>query len=217
MADMPYTVALTGGIASGKSAVAERFAALGAGVVDADLVARELVEPGTPGLAAVVAAFGTGVLDADGRLARRALRERVFAGAQARATLEAILHPRVREVLRERSRNVPGPYALLVIPLLAEGAGYDWIDRVLVVDVPRELQLARLIARDELAPELAEAMLGAQASRAQRLALADDVIDNRAAPAELDAAVHALHEDYVRRAGSRGRAGGTAAPSDQRR
>ena len=196
----PFTIALTGGIASGKSVVAGCFAALGVGVIDADVVARELVEPGTPALAEIVARFGSGILDADGALDRRALRERVFADGTARASLEAILHPRVREVLRERRGSVPSPYALLVIPLLAESPDYAWVDRVLVVDVPREVQLERLIARDRIPAALAEAMLDAQASRAQRLAIADDVIDNGGAHADLEAAVRALHLDYARRA-----------------
>lgn len=197
----PFTVALTGGVASGKSAVAQRFAALGACVIDADLVARELVAPGAAALAEVVAAFGPEVLDARGALDRRRLRQRIFADADARHRLEAILHPRVRTLLRERSAAIDGPYALLVIPLLVESGHYDWVDRVLVVDVPRELQHARLVARDGVAPALAEAMLTAQASRAQRLAMADDVIANDGALDELDAPVRALHRRYLALAG----------------
>lgn len=198
MTRRPFTVALTGGVASGKSAVADRFAALGAGVIDADVVTRELVAPGSPALAEIVARFGDGVLDAQGALDRRALRERVFADADARRRVEAILHPRVRALLHERARATAAPYALLVIPLLVESSGrYDWVDRVLVVDVPREVQHARLVVRDGVTPALADAMIDAQASRAQRLALADDVISNDGALDGLDAKVQALHQRYL--------------------
>ena len=192
-----FTVALTGGIASGKSAASDRFAALGADVIDADLVSRELVAPGGEALDEIVAAFGKGVLAADGALDRRAMRELVFADDAQRRRLEAILHPRVRDILRERARAGRGAYALLVIPLLVESGHYGWVDRVLVVDVPREVQRARLLARDGVTPELADAMLDAQASREQRLAIADDVIANDGTLAELDDRVRQLHERYL--------------------
>jgi len=187
----PFTVALTGGIASGKSAVAERFAVLGANVIDADVVARELVAPGSAALAEIVTVFGSDVLDANAALDRRAMRERVFADVDARRKLEAILH------LRERSAVAAGPYALLVIPLLAESGYYDWVDRALVVDVPREVQRARLLSRDGVTPQLADAMLDAQVGREQRLALADDVIENGETLAELVAQVAVLHARYL--------------------
>jgi dephospho-CoA kinase len=193
----PFVVALTGGIASGKSAVAERFAALGASVIDADMIARELVAPGSPALAEIVEMFGATALDATGNLDRRAMRARVFADSHARAQLDAVLHPRVRRELRERSSMVAGPYALLVIPLLLESGHYDWVDRVLVVDVPRELQRTRLLARDGITAQLADAMLDAQATREQRLARADDVVTNTGSFEELDARVVGLHERYV--------------------
>lgn len=199
-----YVVALTGGIASGKSAVAERFAARGVEIVDADLVAREVVAPGTPGLAEIAQAFGGDLIDADGHLRRRALRERVFGDAAARRRLEAIVHPRVRARLHERARNARGPYLVLAIPLLVESDGaYDWVDRVLLVDVPREVQIARLTARDATTPALAEAMLAAQATREARLARADDVIVNDGSLEALDAEVERLHRDYLRRASGR--------------
>ena len=199
----PFTVALTGGIASGKSAVAERFAVLGANVIDADVVARELVAPGSAALAEIVTVFGSDVLDANAALDRRAMRERVFADVDARRKLEAILHPRVRAALRERSAVAAGPYALLVIPLLAESGYYDWVDRALVVDVPREVQRARLLSRDGVTPQLADAMLDAQVGREQRLALADDVIENGETLAELVAQVAVLHARYLDLAQSR--------------
>jgi len=192
-----FTVALTGGIASGKSAASDRFAALGADVIDADLVSRELVAPGGEALAEIVAAFGKDVLDAEGALDRRAMRERVFADDAQRRRLESILHPRVRDILRERARAGSAWYALLVVPLLVESGQYGWVDRVLVVDVPRAVQRARLLARDGVTPELADAMLDAQASREQRLAIADDVIPNDGTLADLDDCVRQLHERYL--------------------
>lgn len=196
MADRAFSVAVTGGIASGKSEVSNRFAALGACVIDADIVSRELVAPGGVALNEIVAAFGDDVLAGDGSLDRRRMRERVFADGKARHRLEAILHPRVRAALRERAISAK-PYALLVIPLLAESGHYDWVDRVLVVDVPRQVQYARLLARDGITPELANAMLDAQVSREQRLALADDVITNDGRLEELQAKVQSLHERYL--------------------
>jgi dephospho-CoA kinase len=199
----PFTVALTGGIASGKSEAARRFAALGATVVDADIVARELVQPGMPALAEIAAAFGAQTLDESGSLERAEMRTLVFGDSDARRRLEAILHPRVRAEMLVRTDAATGPYLLLVIPLFVETAGYDWVDRAVVVDLPRELQLARAIARDRMAPSLAEAMIDAQASREQRLAAADDVIDNSGPPDALDAQVAALHAKYIELAAPR--------------
>ena len=193
-----FTVALTGGIASGKSEVARRFAALDVGIVDADVVARELVQPGAPALEEIASTFGPQMLDATGSLERAEMRALVFGDAEARRRLEAILHPRVRAAMLARTDVAQGPYVMLVIPLLVETAGYDWVDRVLVVDLPRAQQLARAIARDGMAPSLAEAMLEAQATREQRLAIADDVIDNSGPPDALDAQVAALHQKYVK-------------------
>jgi len=190
-------VALTGGIGSGKSEVARRFAALGAGVIDADVVARELVRPGAPALEEIVSAFGTGVLDASGALDRPAVRALIFRDPQARKQLESILHPRVREVLRRHAEETDAVYAMLVIPLFVESGAYGWVDRVLVVDATREDQIARLIARDGVSEELARTIVDAQATREQRLAAAHDVIDNSGPPKALDAAVAALHERYV--------------------
>lgn len=197
----PFLVALTGGIASGKSTVAERFAALGVPVLDADVVARELVEPPSEALDAIARRFGTQVIQPDGRLDRRGLRERVFADPAERLALEEILHPAIRRTLRDRAATLRAAYALIAIPLLSESSGYDWIDRVLAVDAPREVQLARLLRRDGLSVDLAESMLAAQASRERRLALADDVIDNGGSPAELDAQVRRLHARYLELAG----------------
>lgn len=192
------TIALTGGIAAGKTAVARRFEALGVHVHDADVAAREVIEPGMPGLDAVVAAFGIGVLDASGRLNRPAMRQRVFADPVARERLEAIIHPRVRQWLRERVLAEQGPYCLLAIPLLAENIKhYRWVDRVLLVDVLESVQITRLIARDGIDQTLARRMLAHQASRAERLALADDVIENDGDESALDDAVATLHRRYL--------------------
>lgn len=195
----PLSVGLTGGVASGKSTVAHCFEALGVIVLDADVAARESVAAGTAGLAEVVQAFGSQVLDANGALDRARMRQRVFDDADARRTLEGIIHPRVRRALRTGVKQVTDAYVIVAIPLLAETwPAYDWIDRVLVVDVAPATQIARLIQRDGVDRALAERMLASQASRAQRLALADDVIDNDGDTDALPGAVAALHQRYLR-------------------
>ena len=174
-------VALTGGIASGKSAVASRFAALGVPLIDADQLAHELVEPGKPALAAIVDAFGNDALDASGALDRRRMRNRVFADADARRRLEAILHPRIHDSIIDAVRRCEASYCVLAIPLFAETqAQYAWVDRVIVTDVPRATQIQRLTARPQIDAALAERIIDAQAAREERLRLADDVIDNGA-------------------------------------
>lgn len=199
-----YVVTLTGGIAAGKSAVERRFTQLGVPVFDADRGAREVVAPGSAGLAAVVAAFGAAVLDAEGRLDRPAMRRRVFSDAETRRKLETIVHPRVRQWLRERALASTTPYCLLAIPLLARNlAHYSWVDRVLLVDAPMETQLARLVGRDGIDEALARRMLAQQASREERLAIAHDVIDNSGDEAALDAQVAALHQRYLTLAANR--------------
>jgi dephospho-CoA kinase len=196
-------VALTGGVASGKSAVARRFESLGIGVYDADVAAREVVAPGEPALMEIQSVFGAGVLQADGALDRRAMRDRVFADAGARKKLEAIVHPRVRAWLRRRVGIDRGPYCMLAIPLLVENrAEYEWVDRVLLVDAPEALQIERLMQRDGVTREHAERMLDAQSTRAQRLAMADDVIMNDGEESALDAQVAALHARYLKLAGA---------------
>lgn len=191
-------IGLTGGIASGKTAATQAFERRGIVVADADLAAREAVAPGSPGLAAVVEAFGAEALAKDGGLDRAAMRRRIFENPQARVRLEAIIHPRVRAALRAACEAAPGPYAVAAIPLLTEGgrAAYPWLHRVLVIDVPRALQLARLLARDGIDEILAERMVAAQASRDARLAIADDVIVNDGTLEALDAAVGVLDGKY---------------------
>lgn len=193
-----FTVGVTGGIGSGKSTVAECFASLGVPVIDTDVIARNLTAPGGAALAQIRAAFGASVLQADGSLDRAALRRRVFADEPARRQLEAILHPRIREAVEQALATLDAPYALVVIPLLVEAGGYrDLLNRVLVVDCPEAMQLARVMARSGLSREEVAAILAAQAGRAERLAVADDVIVNTASPEALCAEVAALHQRYL--------------------
>jgi dephospho-CoA kinase len=195
---MRLHVGLTGGIASGKSAVADLLAAHGAVIIDSDLLAREVVEPGTPGLAAVVARFGPGVLASDGSLDRPALGRIVFADPSARAELEAIVHPAVRGRAAELAAAAPsGSVVVQVIPLLVETGQADDFDRVVVVEVDPAVQLARLRSRDGFSLAEAQARVGAQASREARLAAADDVIDNSGTPAELSAAVDRMWTEWL--------------------
>lgn len=192
----PPVIGLTGGIASGKSAVAERFAALGAEVVDTDALAREVVAPGSEGLAEVVAAFGAGVLDASGGLDRGAMRARVFADDAARRQLESLLHPRIEALARERIAASEAAYVVLVVPLLLESGWDRLVDRVLVVDAPEALQRERLRQRDGTTDDEARGILASQHDRATRLAAADDVIRNSGDLEELDAAVARLDRQY---------------------
>jgi dephospho-CoA kinase len=204
--DAPWVVALTGGVAAGKSAVAERFQARGIAVHDADVAAREVVAPGSTGLQAITATFGAEVLDADGALDRQAMRQRIFADEDARRKLEAIVHPAVRERLRACVAADCTPYCILAIPLLAETwPQYDWADRVLVVDAPEALRRDRLMHRDGIDEALAGHMLASQVSRERRLELADDVIDNSGTPEQLDHAVDALHHRYLELAAKKSR------------
>jgi len=189
-------VGLTGGIGSGKSEVARLFAELGAPVIDTDVIARELVEPGQPALQEITDTFGADILDVDGRLDRAQLRARVFEYPEKRRRLEAILHPRIRARALELADAADAPYCLLVIPLLVE-TGNDYpLDRVLVVDAPEATRIARVKARDALPPEQIQSILATQASRAQRLAIADDVIVNDAGLDQLREAVKQLDQQY---------------------
>jgi len=193
-----FVVGLTGGIGSGKTAVSRRFEALGVPVVDADVVARQVVEPGSPALERIREHFSEGVLTADGQLDRAALRRQVFARPEDRAWLEALLHPLIGQRMQEELDRADGPYALLVSPLLVERGSRDLCHRVLVVDVPEALQLQRTMARDGSDAQTIERIMAAQASREQRLAVADDLIDNRGDEASLTAQVNALHRQYLR-------------------
>lgn len=199
-----YFIGLTGGIASGKSALEKAFAAHGITVADADLLAREVVRPGEPALEAVVARFGRDVLMADGQLDRAALRVRVFGNDEERRALEAILHPAIRARLLALCRTADSPYAIATVPLLTEGGGrraYPWLHRIVVVDTPFAVQKARLMQRDGIDAALAEKMMAAQASRAERLALADDIVVNDGDIAHLQHAADGLHLRYLALAG----------------
>jgi dephospho-CoA kinase len=202
MHPVPFRVALTGGIASGKTTVADLFAALGVPVIDTDVIARHVVEPDQPALAQVVAEFGAEVLDATGRIDRRRMRERIFADPDAKRRLESILHPAIRAEMARQSLAAQGPYQVLVIPLLTEGGSRDHVDRVLLVDVPEELQIQRLMMRDGVSHGQAQASLDAQATRAERLAMADDVVRNTGRVDELREAVAALDAKYRGLAGA---------------
>lgn len=195
-AHRPLRIGLTGGIASGKSAAARVFADLGVPVIDSDEIARAVVEPGTPALAAVTAAFGANLLDSDGRLNRSKLRAIVFADPVARHRLEEILHPRIRDTMAARSAAAPGPYQVLVIPLLIESGLGSRVDRVLVVDCPEALQMERLRRRDGSSETDARAMLAAQSNRDTRLAVADDVIVNDGDLGALERQVRMLDARY---------------------
>ena len=189
-------IGLTGGIASGKSTVADLFAARGAAVLDTDLIAREVVVPGSHALAALVAAQGGGILDPEGRLDRAELRRRIFADKATRREVEAILHPEIARELERQAAITPGPYQVFAIPLLVEAGLEHLVDRVLVVDCPEEAQVRRLMARDGASREDALRMLDSQATRERRLAAADDVIDNGGAPTDLPARVAELDRQY---------------------
>ncbi len=194
-------VGLTGGIGSGKSTVAELFAERGVPVIDTDVIARELTTPDNEALMAIKDAFGDAVMREDGSLDRAQLRRRVFADSAARRTLEAILHPRIRQAVVQALAELHTPYALIVVPLLVETGAYaEILDRVLVVDCPEDMQIARVMARNDLTRAEVEAILAAQAGRAVRLAAADDVIDNAGSSEKLRDRVHALHAQYMTQA-----------------
>ncbi len=193
-----YVVGLTGGIGSGKSTVADLFVARGAALVDTDAIAHELAAPGGGALPAIRARFGDGVLRADGGLDRAAMRRLVFSDPGARQALEAILHPLIRAESERRCAAATSPYVILAVPLLVESGGYrERCDRILVVDCEPAVQVARVMARSGLPEAEVRAILAAQAGRAQRLAAADDVIDNSGTPAALPGQVAALHHAYL--------------------
>jgi dephospho-CoA kinase len=197
-------VGLTGGVATGKSTVARRFAELGVPVIDADEAARNVVAPGQPALGEIAHRFGPGILKPDGELDRRALRGLVFADSAARRDLEAILHPPIRAEMERLASRAKGPYLIMAIPLLVEGGdARSRVDRILVVDADEEVQLARLRARDGSSEAEARAIIAAQANRAERVRAADDVLQNEADPATLRSGVDRLHERYLALAASK--------------
>jgi dephospho-CoA kinase len=193
----PFRVVLTGGIASGKSAVASEFGKLGVPIIDTDELSREVVEPGQPALLKIVERFGPEVLDTHGGLDRRRMRERIFQNPAEKQALEAIVHPAIRAAQLAKTASAKGPYQIHVVPLLVDTRSQSLYDRVLVVDCPRDTQLARLLRRDGITQQLAERMLAAQATREQRLTVADDVLDNQGAIEELPQKTAALHQRYL--------------------
>lgn len=199
----PYVVGLSGGIGSGKSAAADRFAALGAEVVDTDAIAHALTAPGGAAIPAISAAFGTSSITADGRLDRAAMRALVFAQPDARRRLEAILHPMIRAESERRIALAAAPYVILAVPLLIEAGGYrQRCDRVCIVDCPETLQIERVKLRSGLDEGQIRAIMDTQASREARLAAADDVLDNSTTLAALHDQVDALHASYLAAAGT---------------
>lgn len=195
----PFIVGLTGGIGSGKSAAADAFATLGIEVVDTDAIAHELTAAHGDAIPPIVQAFGLRVLRSDGGMDRDAMRALVFEDEGARKRLEAILHPMIGQRSLARCLQATSPYVILAVPLLIESASYrERCKRICVVDCPPELQLARVMTRSGLSEAQVRAIMGAQATRDERLAVADDVIDNSGTLAQLEARVHALDQVYRR-------------------
>ncbi|TXY06832.1 dephospho-CoA kinase [Vibrio mimicus] len=195
---MSFVVALTGGIASGKTTVANLFHEhFGIDLVDADVIAREVVEPGTDGLKAIAAHFGQTILNQDGSLNRTALRERIFADPEQKTWINQLLHPMIRQRMQQALAQTTSPYTLLIVPLLVENQLQNMADRVLVVDVEERIQIERTIARDNVSIEQTQAILAAQATRAQRLAIADDVLKNDAKNQKLLPQITLLHQKYL--------------------
>ena len=190
-----YVVGVAGGIGSGKTAVSDRFAELGIVVVDADVASRDVVRPGEPGLAAIAERYGGAVINGDGELNRAALRERIFRDPDERRWVERLLHPAINRLIAERLAAATSPYAMLVNPLMR--ARDHRAHRILVVDVPEDVQVARTTARDSVDETQARAIIASQLPRQERLAFADDVILNDGELADLDSAVKNLHARYL--------------------
>lgn len=190
-------IGLTGGIGSGKSSVCRLFAAMNVPVIDTDIIAREVVEPGQPGLLALTSAFGQEILDNAGQLNRRVLRERVFQDKAQRQRLEAILHPLIRAALHEQLNTVTAPYVIIAIPLLLEKGWENEVDRILVIDTNEALQISRTMARDEADEEAVQCIMQSQVSRSTRVAAADDIIHNEGDYTELERQVEVLHRYYL--------------------
>lgn len=190
-------VGLTGGIGSGKTTVTDIFQQLGVEVVDADLVAREVVQPGMPALSRIAERFGPDLLLEDGGLDRTKLRKLVFSDAQAKLWLEGLLHPEIIRICRERLEQAHSAYAILSSPLLIESGQYQMVDRVLVVDLPEDLQVSRTSRRDSAEHEQIQQIIDSQISRAERLTYADDILDNRLDELQLRLATEKLHLHYL--------------------
>jgi len=189
------TIGLTGGIASGKSAASNKFAYMGIPVIDADIIAREVVEPKSEGLKQLINAFGQSILDGE-KLDRSKLRTIVFNDSEKLEQINTILHPLIGNEIRKQVNAVKQHYCVVVIPLLCESSRYDWLDRVLVIDVSKETQIKRLLKRDAITIELANKMLDSQCSRQQRLAIADDILNNEKGLEQLYQHIQSLHLLY---------------------
>ena len=194
---MGYVVALTGGIGSGKSTVADAFSRLGIAIIDADIIACRGVEPLFPRLNAIAAHFGPNIMNADGTLNRRLLRESIFSQPAEKTWLNALLHPMIHQETQRQIAEATSPYVLWVVPLLVENQLQHKADRILVIDVSPETQLKRTMLRDNVSRQHAEQILAAQATREERLAVADDVIDNDGAPDSIASDVARLHAQYL--------------------
>ena len=193
-----YVVGLTGGIGSGKSTVADVFAQLGVTLVDADLLGREVVAPGSAALTRIAEHFGDSIIMADGSLHRQALRGIVFSDTLEKDWLENLLHPLIAELMKSRISSCASPYCLLVSPLLLETGQQQLADRILVVDVSKATQLTRTLQRDRGDPDTINAIIASQIDRQQRLQKADDILDNEAGLDQLNAGIHQLHQKYLR-------------------
>ena len=194
---IPYIVALTGGIASGKTLVSDAFAKLGVPIIDTDVIAHQIVEPGQPALLEIASAFGSQIINKDGRLSREKLRSIIFSEPEQRLKLEAILHPRIRQAVIDAIAKVTYDYCIVVIPLLAEKGAYPFVNRILVVDVDPDVQISRLMSRDGSSRKQAEQILASQASRKERLSIADDVLDNSSSPEQAQSRAAQLHAEYL--------------------
>tara|TARA_R110002153_G_scaffold3739_5_gene17925 strand:- start:1323 stop:1946 length:624 start_codon:yes stop_codon:yes gene_type:complete len=192
-----FVVGISGGIGSGKTTVTDLFAKYGIEVIDADVIAREVVEPGTPALAAIVAKFGESVLDLAGSLDRAKLRTLVFEDTEVKNWLNQLLHPAIREQMLLQTQQAKSAYCLLSVPLLVENKLYQQVDRVVIVDVDEQTQLQRTLLRDKTNEQQIRAIMSAQATRQQRLAVADDVIDNNGKADDLAKQVTQLHQGYL--------------------
>ncbi len=192
----PFLVGLTGGIGSGKTLVSDTFAQLGVDIVDADIIARDVVAPGSEGLGALVEHFGSDIVTASGELNRAALRELVFSNEEEKAWFNTCLHPRIRQAMQQAAANVNSSDGILAVPLLIENDLTGMVDRVTVVDCPEDMQVARAMQRDGSSETIIRNIIASQATREQRLAVADDVIDNSLTPEHTCEQVRALHATY---------------------
>ena len=197
-----FVIVLTGGIAAGKTAVSDLFAQRDVPVIDTDQIAHEIVAPGQPALKRIAEAFGQEFLGADGRLDRKKMRTAIFSSPQQKTRLEGILHPAIVAEADRRIAQIDTPWCILVVPLLTETSQLPWIDHVLVVDVEESIQIERVMARDNISQQQAQSILDAQTSRRQRLALADDVLDNSGSLEQLKTAVNELQRKYTTLASS---------------